>query len=108
MEQLYQIDGGVHSSNQRSPKRTRSLLSRRSPLAEPRFQLKQLATHAPSACFDTALNSAGFPSGLNPSDLEIFQINLGKLCNMTCQHCHVDAGPDRIAENMSRETVDAC
>jgi len=45
---------------------------------------------------------------LMPARLEIFQINLGKLCNMTCRHCHVDAGPDRIRENMDRETVDAC
>jgi radical SAM/Cys-rich protein len=36
------------------------------------------------------------------------QINLGKLCNMTCRHCHVDAGPDRTAEVMSRETIEAC
>ena len=30
---------------------------------------------------------------LKPARLEIFQVNLGKLCNMTCRHCHVDAGP---------------
>src|ERR1700746_648251 len=23
------------------------------------------------------------------------QINVGKLCNQACQHCHVDAGPKR-------------
>jgi radical SAM/Cys-rich protein len=40
--------------------------------------------------------------------LEILQINIGRLCNMTCRHCHVDAGPDRIAENMDRETIDLC
>ncbi len=45
---------------------------------------------------------------LQPSKLEIFQINLGKLCNMTCSHCHVDAGPTRTAENMDRFTIDAC
>jgi radical SAM/Cys-rich protein len=27
---------------------------------------------------------------------------------MTCRHCHVDAGPDRTAEMMSRGTVDLC
>jgi radical SAM/Cys-rich protein len=42
-----------------------------------------------------------------PATLEIFQINVGKLCNMTCRHCHVDAGPDR-REIMTRETIDAC
>ncbi|MCB0220508.1 MAG: arsenosugar biosynthesis radical SAM protein ArsS [Chrysiogenetes bacterium] len=39
--------------------------------------------------------------------LETLQINLGKLCNQTCAHCHVDAGPNRT-EVMTRETVDAC
>jgi radical SAM/Cys-rich protein len=35
---------------------------------------------------------------------EILQINLGKLCNLTCVHCHVNAGPKR-KEIMSRETI---
>jgi radical SAM/Cys-rich protein len=42
------------------------------------------------------------------SQLEIFQINIGKLCNQTCSHCHVDAGPDRKEENMSFETLERC
>jgi radical SAM/Cys-rich protein len=40
--------------------------------------------------------------------LEILQINVGRLCNMTCRHCHVDAGPDRVEENMDRATAGAC
>jgi radical SAM/Cys-rich protein len=36
---------------------------------------------------------------------EILQINVGKLCNLTCVHCHVNAGPKR-KEIMSRETID--
>ncbi len=36
---------------------------------------------------------------------EILQINVGKLCNLTCVHCHVNAGPKR-REIMTRETVD--
>jgi len=36
---------------------------------------------------------------------EILQINLGKLCNLTCNHCHVNAGPKR-KEIMTRETLD--
>jgi radical SAM/Cys-rich protein len=36
---------------------------------------------------------------------EILQVNVGKLCNLTCMHCHVDAGPKR-KEIMTRETVD--
>ncbi len=33
------------------------------------------------------------------------QVNVGKLCNQACKHCHVDAGPHRT-EIMTRETVD--
>ncbi len=33
------------------------------------------------------------------------QINVGKLCNQACHHCHVDAGPKRT-EAMSRATAE--
>jgi radical SAM/Cys-rich protein len=36
---------------------------------------------------------------------EILQVNVGKLCNLTCVHCHVNAGPKR-KEIMSRQTID--
>ncbi len=36
---------------------------------------------------------------------EVLQINVGKLCNLTCIHCHVNAGPKR-KEIMTRETID--
>jgi len=36
---------------------------------------------------------------------EVLQINVGKLCNLTCMHCHVNAGPKR-KEIMTRETID--
>jgi radical SAM/Cys-rich protein len=44
---------------------------------------------------------------LQTNDIEIFQINLGKMCNMVCKHCHVDAGPDRT-EIMTKETLELC
>ncbi len=44
---------------------------------------------------------------LKPTKLEIFQVNLGKMCNQTCTHCHVDAGPDR-KEIMTKETMQQC
>ena len=44
---------------------------------------------------------------LTANGVEILQVNLGKMCNMTCTHCHVDAGPDR-REIMTRDTIDAC
>ena len=37
--------------------------------------------------------------------LETLQVNLGYLCNLSCVHCHVNAGPQRT-EQMERETVD--
>ncbi|MEO8962694.1 MAG: arsenosugar biosynthesis radical SAM (seleno)protein ArsS [Ginsengibacter sp.] len=46
-------------------------------------------------------------SPLKPINIEIFQVNLGKMCNQTCSHCHVDAGPDR-KEIMTRETMQQC
>ncbi|MGB4959300.1 MAG: arsenosugar biosynthesis radical SAM (seleno)protein ArsS [Saprospiraceae bacterium] len=45
---------------------------------------------------------------LQPRIPEIFQINIGKLCNQTCAHCHVDAGPDKKVENMDRATLERC
>ncbi|PYK39595.1 MAG: radical SAM protein [Verrucomicrobia bacterium] len=36
---------------------------------------------------------------------EILQVNVGRLCNLTCMHCHVNAGPKR-KEIMTRETID--
>ena len=44
---------------------------------------------------------------LKPIRLEIFQINMGKMCNQVCKHCHVDAGPDR-KEIMTREVMILC
>lgn len=44
---------------------------------------------------------------LKPTQIEIFQVNLGKMCNQVCKHCHVDAGPDR-KEIMTRETMQLC
>ena len=44
---------------------------------------------------------------LRPKKLEILQINVGYMCNQVCEHCHVDAGPDR-KEIMTRETMQQC
>ncbi len=44
---------------------------------------------------------------LRPKKLEILQINLGYMCNQVCEHCHVDAGPDR-KEIMTWETMQKC
>ncbi len=39
--------------------------------------------------------------------IDTLQVNVGKLCNQACKHCHVDASPKRT-EIMPREVVDAC
>lgn len=44
---------------------------------------------------------------LKPTNVTIFQVNVGKMCNQVCKHCHVDAGPDR-KEIMTRETMQLC
>ena len=44
---------------------------------------------------------------LKPDKIEIFQVNMGYMCNQVCKHCHVDAGPDR-KEIMTRETMQRC
>lgn len=44
---------------------------------------------------------------LKSTGVEIFQVNVGKMCNQVCKHCHVDAGPDR-KEIMTRETMQLC
>jgi len=49
-----------------------------------------------------------FQDGIHPLPVEIFQLNIGKLCNQTCAHCHVDAGPDRKVENMDRPILEKC
>lgn len=85
-----------------------SLHARGSPLAPAATQLRRLAEAAPELpAFAARLAAAGLPP-LRRAPLQVFQVNLGKLCNMTCRHCHVDAGPDRAAETMSRETLEHC
>ena len=92
--------GAPESARLIGPRATTSLLSRGSPLASAREQLHVLA-RLPMRSFSDAAGP------LRPAAIEIFQINVGKLCNMTCRHCHVDAGPDR-REVMTRETMTMC
>ncbi|MEM9478950.1 MAG: arsenosugar biosynthesis radical SAM (seleno)protein ArsS [Verrucomicrobiota bacterium] len=59
--------------------------------------------HAPANEFDRSLAAAGV--ALTRKTPEILQINVGKLCNLTCVHCHVNAGPRR-REIITGETID--
>ncbi len=83
-----------------------TLLGRSNPLASSTEQLRILGQPASAPPFDFRLDQAGlFP--LHATGISVLQVNVGKLCNQTCHHCHVDAGPDRI-ESMSRETAEQC
>lgn len=84
-----------------------SLRSRRSSLAESREQLRTLHSFPLRREFESCLADAGLRP-LCTTGIEILQINVGRLCNMTCRHCHVDAGPDRTDAVMSRETLECC
>ncbi|MBI5771212.1 MAG: arsenosugar biosynthesis radical SAM protein ArsS [Verrucomicrobia bacterium] len=53
--------------------------------------------------FDAVLHARGLP--LRRARPRVLQINVGKLCNLTCSHCHVNAGPGR-KEVIALETVD--
>jgi radical SAM/Cys-rich protein len=85
---------------------TTSLRRRGDPFAEACRQLVVLSPQSDHERFDVRLRRAGVERLLAES-VEILQVNLGKLCNMACEHCHVDAGPDR-REIMQRTTIDAC
>jgi radical SAM/Cys-rich protein len=91
--------------------RTKSLSARGSQLSDTFFQLQVLngkeLVDAKFPSFAQKAAEAGFKP-MKPSRIEIFQINIGKLCNQTCAHCHVDAGPDKKVENMSRATLEKC
>lgn len=87
--------------------KTRSLHRRKDYLAEAPNQVKLLETReTPAPPFDDKLDSVGLHP-LKPTEIEILQINVGYMCDLTCEHCHVDAGPDRT-EIMTREIMRHC
>ena len=94
------------STTQTSAPSKGSLRSRRLPLAhgdEQRAQLQMLPIER---------EFGGFLAGqglwpLRPTSIDVLQVNVGKLCNQSCRHCHVDAGPDRT-EIMTRRTAQQC
>ena len=54
--------------------------------------------------FEDTLASYG-QQPLTANSISTLQVNVGKVCNQTCHHCHVDAGPQRT-ENMTKATID--
>ncbi|TGE20152.1 arsenosugar biosynthesis radical SAM (seleno)protein ArsS [Hymenobacter elongatus] len=88
----------------------KSLHAQHHPLADTGYQLTVLTqaevegAHQP--LFATRLREAGLLP-LRPTGITVMQVNVGKMCNQTCRHCHVDAGPDRT-EIMTRATMQQC
>ncbi|HZT98564.1 MAG TPA: arsenosugar biosynthesis radical SAM (seleno)protein ArsS [Ktedonobacteraceae bacterium] len=69
-------------------------------------QQRQILEALPFRSFAEAAASTGHRP-LRANGIEVLQINVGKRCNQTCAHCHVDAGPDR-KEVMSADVLEAC
>ncbi len=89
---------------------TKSLKAREKDLANTNRQLEilngSLFESGELPFFRDKLTASGHEV-LRPRSLEILQINVGYMCNQVCEHCHVDAGPDR-KEIMTRETMEEC
>ena len=84
---------------------TKSLHKRGDALADTLFQLNVLNGKAVVSDRFPAFESK--TSAIKPAKLDVLQINIGKMCNQTCAHCHVDASPDR-KEKMSRAHLQTC
>ena len=87
--------------------KTQSLQQRHSDLANTNKQLEILSNgvfaNGELPTFKNKISETNqFP--LKAKTLEILQINVGYMCNQVCEHCHVDAGPDR-KEIMTKETM---
>ncbi len=87
--------------------KTKSLKKSNNALSDTFMQLKVLnGTDVEGKDFEKFGDKVGY--AIRPNEVEIFQLNIGKLCNQTCAHCHVDAGPDRKVENMDKATLQKC
>ncbi|MEM7306447.1 MAG: arsenosugar biosynthesis radical SAM (seleno)protein ArsS [Planctomycetota bacterium] len=87
-----------------------TLQRRGAELAAPEAQLARLADASVEDPLDGSFDRHLAGAGLHPltaTGIDVFQLNLGRVCNQTCSHCHVDAGPDR-SENMSHDVAEAC
>ena len=56
--------------------------------------------------FKEKLKEVNIPD-IKKGQLKILQLNIGYMCNQTCSHCHVDAGPNR-KEMMSMKVLKRC
>ena len=84
----------------------KSLKALQHALADAGHQIDILEHEKDLPLFTDKMKQAGLLP-LHPTQPEIFQVNVGKMCNQVCKHCHVDAGPDR-KEIMTKETMMLC
>ena len=83
-----------------------TLLRSGSEWADPRTQIRFLEGDDRTPGVLHQVHEAGVDEP-RATGIDILQVNVGKLCNQTCAHCHVDAGPDR-RESLSAELAEAC
>ena len=83
----------------------KSLKAQNHYLSQTNYQLREL-NKATEVSFCDKIFETGF-NKIKPNSIDVLQINLGKMCNQVCKHCHVDAGPDR-KEIMTKETMRKC
>ena len=83
----------------------KTLISSGHKISDPNNQISILENNSSNKFEDKLKTMDLYP--LKPAQLEILQVNVGKMCNQTCSHCHVDAGPDRT-EIMTKETMQHC
>lgn len=84
----------------------KSLKAQNHPLSNSQYEIDLLESSDFGVSFAQKLEETGlYP--LKPIQIETLQINMGKMCNQVCKHCHVDAGPDR-KEIMTRDIMEQC
>jgi radical SAM/Cys-rich protein len=69
-------------------------------------QMTLLSQDCGGESFSTVIRKSGI-SSLCAEGIEILQMNITRQCNLSCRHCHVEAGPDRN-ESMDRKTFELC
>lgn len=85
---------------------TSSLQKRAHELARAERQAEYLDKPDGLDRFHSRLEASGLWP-LKTTSIDVLQINLGKMCNQVCKHCHVDAGPDR-QEIMTKDIMEHC
>jgi radical SAM/Cys-rich protein len=102
---LAHVADSLSTDRSRTARSISTLHQRHAPLSSSAEQLRVLASVHMEQDGHRVEFGPFVGDALKPAHLEVFQVNLGKLCNMTCRHCHVDAGPDRTDAMMSEKTV---